>query len=414
MAAAVGGVLDIRAATVALSETDVAGLCDDELAGFVVEVEALLNAVHALSSVALEVLERRGTWAAEGARSAAGWAAGRTGTPAPSLRARVRAGKALRMLPTAAEPARAGALSPDHLTALASCERRHPALAARDEDLLVGQAVELDAGAFRAAARHWEGCAADVDAPDALPGPEPVDEVYLSKTLDGRYILNGSFSEASGELLHAALGAEVDRKLRAARDGDPSFAGLVTSQLRAAAMVDLACQAMRREPSESSVPDRYRVAVIVPFDKYDDLGLAACDALAFRVVLGADGEVLDVGRESRRWSAPIRRAVTIRDSRCIFPGCDRPPSWCDIHHCEEWEHGGETSVGNGALLCRHHHTFVHKEHWRIAIEHGKPVTRWPDGTQHVIRRWDTTPPSHAPSNMPGAARKDYNTRDLRI
>ncbi|MPY92912.1 MAG: hypothetical protein GEV08_07545 [Acidimicrobiia bacterium] len=55
---------------------------------------------------------------------------------------------------------------------------------------------------------------------------------------------------------------------------------------------------------------------------------------------------------------------------------------------DEWENGGGTSVDNGALLCRHHHTFVHQKRWRVTIEHGKPVTRWPDGTQHTIRRWD--------------------------
>ncbi|MPY92628.1 MAG: hypothetical protein GEV08_06015 [Acidimicrobiia bacterium] len=179
----------------------------------------------------------------------------------------------------------------------------------------MSQAVELDAASFRAAARHWEGCAADVDAPE--PGPQPVDEVFLSKTLDGRWVLNGSFSAESGDLLHAAFGAEVDCYLRAARDGDPSVVGQVASQLRAEALLDLARQAMRREPSEASVPDPYRLAVVVPFDKADDAGVAACDSQAFRVVLDAEGDVLGVGRDSRRWTTPIRRAVTIRDIGCV-------------------------------------------------------------------------------------------------
>ena len=48
--------------------------------------------------------------------------------------------------------------------------------------------------------------------------------------------------------------------------------------------------------------------------------------------------------------------------------CDRPPSWCDVHHCQNWEHGGPTNSNNGALLCRHHHTFLHKNHWTIEVE----------------------------------------------
>ncbi|MPY91506.1 MAG: hypothetical protein GEV08_00155 [Acidimicrobiia bacterium] len=371
-------------------------MCDDKLAGFVVDMEALLNAVYTLSAVGLEEFHRRGVWAADGALSGAGWAAGSTGSAKPSLRARVRAGAALRQLPSATPPARAGLLSPDHVGALGDCARRHGDLAARDQDLLVGQAVELDAAAFRVAARHWEDRASDADAPEPTPGPGPgpVDEAFLSKTLDGRWELRASFSPESGDLLNAALDVEVDRYLRAARDGDPSVP-LVASQVRAAALLDLTCQGMRREPSEASVPDRYRVAMVVPFDQYDGLGLAGCDSPAFRVVVGAEGEVIDIGRDSRRWTTGIRRAVTFRDGGCSFPGCDRPPGWCDVHHCDEWENGGTTSADNGALLCRRHHTFIHRKRWRITIDDGKPVTRRTDGTEHVIRRWDTTPPQPA-------------------
>ena len=30
--------------------------------------------------------------------------------------------------------------------------------------------------------------------------------------------------------------------------------------------------------------------------------------------------------------------------------------------------------------------------WSVAVEDGRVVTRKPDGTEHVIRRWDHTPP----------------------
>ena len=163
------------------------------------------------------------------------------------------------------------------------------------------------------------------------------------------------------------------------------------SALRAAALVDLAAQAMRQEPSDASVPDRYRVAVIVQHGQPTVPAEAACDADAYRVVLGAEGEVLDVGRQTNRWPVAIRRAITIRDRGCVFPGCDRPPSWTDIHHCIPWSEGGNTSVDNGALLCRRHHTFVHQQRWRITIDNGKPITRRPDGTPFTIQRWQPDP-----------------------
>ena len=102
-----------------------------------------------------------------------------------------------------------------------------------------------------------------------------------------------------------------------------------------------------------------------------------------------EGEVLDIGRLCREWTPPIRRAVVNRDGGCVFPGCDRPPSWCEIHHCWEWEHGGPTCQDNGALLCRRHHSFIHRKKWRVVIDkpRGKPIVLRPDGTPFTITPW---------------------------
>jgi hypothetical protein len=306
----------------------------------------------------------------------------------------VRAGAGLRLLPAAAGAARAGRLSPHHVAALAGCARRHPQLAARDETFLVEEAERLDAAAFGVVARRWVHHADAVDGPDPRSAPvaEPVDELHVSRTFAGRYQLNGNFSAETGEVAHAALEAHVDRHLRAARNGDPS-APTVASQVRAAALVDLAAQAMRREPSNASGPDRYRVAVTVRADTTETLPAAACDSPAFRVVLGADSDVLDVGRLTPAWTPGIRRAITVRDRGCVFPGCDRPPSWCDVHHCQPWNQSGRTSVDNGALLCRRHHSFIHKRGWTISVEDGRPRTRTPDGRPFSIARWNATRPA---------------------
>jgi hypothetical protein len=78
--------------------------------------------------------------------------------------------------------------------------------------------------------------------------------------------------------------------------------------------------------------------------------------------------VLDIGRLTQQWPSGIRRAITICDGGCTFPGCDRPPSWSDIHHCRPWHDGGPTNVDSGALLCRRHHTFIHKYDWTVVVE----------------------------------------------
>ncbi|QAY64892.1 HNH endonuclease [Xylanimonas allomyrinae] len=86
----------------------------------------------------------------------------------------------------------------------------------------------------------------------------------------------------------------------------------------------------------------------------------ACDSEITRIVFGPDGQVLNVGRAQRTITGQLRRAVIARDRHCTYPGCDQPPSRCDVHHAERhWAaHHGETSTANAALLCWHHHSLV--------------------------------------------------------
>jgi len=86
----------------------------------------------------------------------------------------------------------------------------------------------------------------------------------------------------------------------------------------------------------------------------------ACDAGVVPIVLGAEGEVLDIGRQRRTVTSAIRRALEHRDGGCRWEGCDRPTAWCDAHHLHHWALGGATSVDTMVLLCRRHHTAIHE------------------------------------------------------
>ncbi|MGH3981216.1 MAG: HNH endonuclease signature motif containing protein, partial [Pseudonocardiaceae bacterium] len=89
--------------------------------------------------------------------------------------------------------------------------------------------------------------------------------------------------------------------------------------------------------------------------------------------LGSDSMPLDVGRQHRLATAAIRDALAQRDQGCAFPGCHRPPRYCEAHHILEWLDGGETKVDNMCLLCAYHHTIVHRQGWRIRIDaRGRP------------------------------------------
>jgi len=84
-------------------------------------------------------------------------------------------------------------------------------------------------------------------------------------------------------------------------------------------------------------------------------------------VLGSAGQVLDLGRSQRLFTAALRRALALRDGGCAFPGCDRPPAWYDCHHIGFYADGGTTSLDNGVLLCGHHHGVVHRDGWTIHL-----------------------------------------------
>ena len=106
-----------------------------------------------------------------------------------------------------------------------------------------------------------------------------------------------------------------------------------------------------------------------------------CDANVIPIVLGSHGEPLDIGRATRTIPTGIRRALVARDQGCAFPGCDRPPSWCDAHHCQHWSAGGDTAMLQPVFALRppprrraprrlaHHHD------QRDAMVHPTPMDR---------------------------------------
>ncbi len=107
----------------------------------------------------------------------------------------------------------------------------------------------------------------------------------------------------------------------------------------------------------------------------------SCDAHLTPAVLGGVSEPLDVGRAHRFFTKAIRAALVVRDQGCVFPGCDAPPAACEAHHIKPWWAGGDTSIGNGILVCPYHHRLVEPDpsrsagvQWQILID---PTTGLP-------------------------------------
>ena len=107
----------------------------------------------------------------------------------------------------------------------------------------------------------------------------------------------------------------------------------------------------------------------------------ACDAGIIPVLLGSQGQVLELGQATRAFTQTQTKALWLRDRHCTYPGCSVPATWCDAHHIRHWADGGPTNLSNGTLLCNRHHHVVHRDRTTAHIT--------PDG---VV--WNRTPGSY--------------------
>lgn len=94
----------------------------------------------------------------------------------------------------------------------------------------------------------------------------------------------------------------------------------------------------------------------------------ACDSGIRPVKFDSTGQPMDWGREKRLFTEAQREAIAIRDGLCM-DDCDRPASWCETHHIDEYAaHNGLTNVDRGVLLCRYHHLDLHNRGARIILD----------------------------------------------
>jgi hypothetical protein len=115
------------------------------------------------------------------------------------------------------------------------------------------------------------------------------------------------------------------------------------------------------------------------------------DAQVSAVVLDDDGVPLAVTDARPAVPAALWRALRLRDGGCRFPGCDRPPSWCDVAHALANRRRGPTKLQNLALLCRRHHRQVDLGGWTMAVDGTTVTFTHRDGRELVDTRGDPPP-----------------------
>ncbi|MFY1615978.1 DUF222 domain-containing protein [Micromonospora sp. WMMD736] len=369
------------------------------------DLVAALDAAHRLAQrlVALQLtlvreLDGRGTARAQGASGTTVWLRERLRLTIPAARRLVDLAAALddgrndgarRALADGVITAEQARVITDTVTAV------HSAAGAAVADKAAGVLVEW-AGQFdptllrRMSTRILDHVAPDV-ADAAAKAALDADarradrdrHLTVSEQTDGRLRLAGTLDAETAGLLRAA----IDPLSGPTGPDDTRTPG----QRRHDALADVCRLAVRTGDLPASGREHAQIVVTTDYDALSqqldagtlDTGLAltpqtvrrlACDAAILPAVLGGNGQPLDVGRQRRLVTGPLRRALVLRDRGCAFPGCDRPPRWCDAHHIRHWVDGGPTSLANAVLLCGYHHRHVHKGEWTVRLgSDGAPV-----------------------------------------
>ncbi|MEP6842391.1 MAG: DUF222 domain-containing protein [Pseudolysinimonas sp.] len=92
----------------------------------------------------------------------------------------------------------------------------------------------------------------------------------------------------------------------------------------------------------------------------------SCSAGAIAIEFDDDGTALRLSRRKRTFTEKQKLIQAAIWGGCAASDCERPPSWTEAHHIDEWHRdNGSTDVEDGVLLCRHHHLLVHNNGWRI-------------------------------------------------
>ena len=369
---------------------DVLSLSDDECLGVLDDLERARRAVEAVRMAVAVDVERRGCTQARFGHRTGGFLAKRHGLPGGDSHGLVKTGqKLLLTLPEIGAALKAGTISAAQAQTIASATTyRNEAGMRAAQDALIG----LAAGSV-----SFKQFKVDVDGIARLADP------------DGGHdrVRNGTGCPASGSTTNCtsrAAGRGVGQGVRSGprRRDQPPVAPLqerpqgsaTTSRSRAAnnslrkrwpiwprrgfasntkatraPVVDITLVIREPEAGQFSqniwgTPRRCTDVNGLRFADHT-VDLLTCDPVIHPLLINSEGVPLDLGTEIRFGNHDQRRAAAVRDGGCVFPGCDAPPSWTDLHHVIHAGPDGPTDMWNLASLCRRHHSTVHRRGWTM-------------------------------------------------
>ena len=379
---------------------------DDALEDSITTLAANIAAATWQLLMLIAEFDRREVWGKHGLHSCAHWLNWKWGIALGAAREKVRVARALEHLPLISAAFAAGVVSYSKVRAMTRV-----ATPENEDTLLMiarhGTAmhVEQTVRAYRQVQR--------IEETEKANGAHQARHLDWYYDDDGMLVIQARLPTETGAMLLKALAAAADDLV--ADDvptgqikeplvdadvpaGTSPGAAHPAAVRRADALCLLGEQFLAHGALTSKQADRHQIVVYVDRDTLraedrttrceiehgpalaaETARRLACDAGIVQIEEDADGEPLAIGRKTRAVPSAIRRALEARDRGCRFPGCIRHRS-VDAHHIRHWADGGETSVQNLVLLCRHHHQLIHEGGFTLERrDDGKLLFLRPDG-----------------------------------
>ncbi len=335
--------------------------------------EAGIDPLEAVFATGVRRFDKSGEYKADGALSVTAWLRWKCKLSGGAAAERVEIARQLEKLPKTEAALASGAVGYQHAAIMAHAAEHVGAAAVRKEEPDLLQAAQtMDPGRFTSVVKGFEH---RIDAAAALTEANRAYErryFHISEPQDGLVRLDGLLDVEGGATLRTAL----QPFMKPVKDDDRTY-----GQRSADALMELGRQGSGSKRNGAGPRPQLIIRASLetlagtpgaPAAELEGGGTVpaetvqryACDSAIIRIT--GQGELEhELNHASRTIAASTRRALESRDRQCVFPGCTRPPIWCDGHHLVWWTKGGPTTLPNLALLCRPHHRMVHEEGWTL-------------------------------------------------
>ncbi len=391
-----------------------ARLSRDDLERLALGIERVRRCAEAAAVAVAGVVDDQNPFVRDGFRTGKNWIRHRGQLSRAEAFRRIQTARMHRRLPAwaaASEDGTVGVAQSQLMAQIAANPRIPDDTLTEGAGSLLDDAIRLPYPEFEELARRWESLADPIGAAETSERLRATRDARLVPRPGGGWTLTAQFDDITGEefnnILNHFTGAETELDLAEAlerRDDSGALPHLrrTEAQRRADALANIGAAAAACPPdgvrpvpvlnfltdldtaqaafNEVPIaPSRYRDIVCRTntgraLDPYEVVKLIYW-AEVRRAIIDDLGVVIDLGRRRRCFTGAAREAALLTSLGCDWPGCEVPPSRCQVDHVQSWANLGATNQNNAGCDCGWHNRLK---------EQGYRVQRDTSGTWHFF------------------------------